>query len=311
VLRALPLIEASSAEYRRQRQCFSCHHQALPILTAIEAQLHGFAINEDNFKAQLEHTAAHLRRGRSAYAEGRGQGGQVDTAGWALWSLARGEQAGDETSEAIVNYLIKTQHDHGYWEPTGRGRRPTQGSDFTTTFLALYGIAEFATADQASAADQRLQRVKAWLNETEVADTEDRVFQLRALDQVGADRDVMQSAAGELLQLQREDGGWSQEDGLESDAYATGTVLTALHDTNSLDAEHAAYARGVAYLLTTQRSDGSWKVATRATPIQTYFESGFPYEKDQFISMAASCWATMALLKACPQERTATTKNQF
>ncbi len=165
----------------------------------------------------------------------------------------------------------------------------------------MYGLSVFATEDQASAADERLQRVKVWLKEAKAADTEDRVFRLRALHEVGADRQTLQTAAAELLRLQRDDGGWSQADGLKSDAYATGTVLAALFDTDTLEAEHAAYRRGVAYLLGSQLSDGSWKVATHATPIQTYFESGFPHEKDQFISMAATCWATVALLKACPQ----------
>jgi hypothetical protein len=30
-------------------------------------------------------------------------------------------------------------------------------------------------------------------------------------------------------------------------------------------------------------------------PVQPYFESGFPHGKSQFISSAATCWATMAL----------------
>jgi hypothetical protein len=39
-------------------------------------------------------------------------------------------------------------------------------------------------------------------------------------------------------------------------------------------------------------------VTSRSTPVQPYFESGFPHGKDQFISIAASNWATMALILA-------------
>ena len=38
-----------------------------------------------------------------------------------------------------------------------------------------------------------------------------------------------------------------------------------------------------------------------STPFQPYFESGFPYRKDQFISTAATAWAATALALACPK----------
>ncbi len=31
-----------------------------------------------------------------------------------------------------------------------------------------------------------------------------------------------------------------------------------------------------------------------------YFTTGFPYKKDEYLSYAASCWATMALLSGMP-----------
>jgi hypothetical protein len=37
-------------------------------------------------------------------------------------------------------------------------------------------------------------------------------------------------------------------------------------------------------------------VLTRSFPFQKYFESGFPYGDNQWISAAASSWATMALI---------------
>ncbi len=63
--------------------------------------------------------------------------------------------------------------------------------------------------------------------------------------------------------------------------------------------------------LRTQREDGSWHVKSRAMKIQPYFESGFPYEHDQWISHAATAWATMALTATARDEspvRTATVR---
>jgi hypothetical protein len=39
-------------------------------------------------------------------------------------------------------------------------------------------------------------------------------------------------------------------------------------------------------------------VRSRAMKIQPYFESGFPYGHDQWISHAATAWATMGLAAA-------------
>ena len=66
------------------------------------------------------------------------------------------------------------------------------------------------------------------------------------------------------------------------------------------------YQRGVGFLLKTQLDDGSWHVRSRSKPFQLYFESGFPHGKDQFISVAASGWATTAL--ALPPSLVATLK---
>jgi hypothetical protein len=54
-------------------------------------------------------------------------------------------------------------------------------------------------------------------------------------------------------------------------------------------------AKGVKFLLGTQSADGSWHVVSRATKFQQYFESGFPYGHDQWISTMATGWAANAL----------------
>ena len=58
------------------------------------------------------------------------------------------------------------------------------------------------------------------------------------------------------------------------------------------------YQRGVAFLLKTQFPDGSWFVRSRAPKFQPYFQSGFPFDHDQWISSSASSWAVMALSHA-------------
>jgi hypothetical protein len=112
-------------------------------------------------------------------------------------------------------------------------------------------------------------------------------------------------AARQLLATQREDGGWSQEDGMESDAYATGQAIYALRRSLTLPAGADVIRRGVRFLLDTQQPDGSWLVATRLhSPAQIsppFFDSGFPHGRQQYASFSGTAWAAMGLLESLPE----------
>src|SRR5262245_65764051 len=128
---------------------------------------------------------------------------------------------------------------------------------------------------------KRIDTVREWLLKTPAKDTEDRVFRLLALQEAGAVNNDINEAVVELVKTQRKDGGWGQLDKLDSDAYATGSALVALHQAKALATNDAVYQRGVAFLLKTQKPDGSWYVHSRSRPFQTYYESVLPYEKAQ------------------------------
>jgi hypothetical protein len=79
-----------------------------------------------------------------------------------------------------------------------------------------------------------------------------------------------------------------------------------------MQATNPVYAKGVKYLLTTQAPDGSWHVKSRSIWLQPYFESGFPYGTDQWISAAGTSWATIALsLTVDPRNSTSTRETQI
>lgn len=296
--RAIPLLESTSAETAQQRTCFTCHGQAMPVVAFVDVAEHGFKIDSKNLRLQLDHTYAHLKKSRKQYQDGRGTGGQVDTAGWALWALEAGEHETDDVTDAVVSYLLSKQKDTGVWKRSSN-RPPSEASDFATTYLALRGLQWFGNDAQQDAIEAVKQKASQWFQQAKPKDTEDRVFQLLSLPYIDAE-----DRADDLIEIlqkeQRQDGGWTQLPDGDSDAYATATVLYALAQAG-VDAVDAGYRRGLDYLLDQQLPDGSWHVTTRSKPIQKYFESGFPHGKDQFISTTASCWATVALLHALPQ----------
>jgi hypothetical protein len=298
IRRAIPLLEQGAAGSAAEKTCFTCHSQALPVLALSEARQRGFQIDENTFQTQLQHTAAHLKRGLAGYKKGRGQGGRVLTAGYALWTLEAGDWKPDEVTSAVVHYLLTYQKDDERWHHGG-SRPPSSGSDFATTYVALRALKVFGTEEQLKETDARLAVVSNWLKKTKPKDTEDQVFRFRAMSYLNADEKLIASSRDELIKAQQRDGGWAQKKDMTSDAYATGSVLVALLRESSEESA-AVVNRGVNYLLDSQLDDGSWHVVTRAKGFQPYFETGFPHGKDQFISTAATAWSTLALTLTLP-----------
>ena len=167
--------------------------------------------------------------------------------------------------------------------------------------MSVRTLAYFATPARRTEYGARVARAAKWLSAQTPLTTEDRVMQLLGLHWADADASTRQRRVRELLQLQRNDGGWAQTPYLASDAYATGQVLYSLRELGVSPTE-SAMQRGSAFLVRTQREDGSWYVKSRAMKIQPYFESGFPFGDDQWISHAATAWATIGLASAAANQ---------
>jgi len=313
VTRSLPPLTKGAAGHRENRSCFACHNQGVPIMAMAVARDRSLSIDGDELKDQLQFIADFLSANKESYLEGKGQGGQADTAGYALVALEMGGWKPDDTTAAVAHYLLRRNADLEHWRANSQ-RPPSEGSHFTTTYVALRGLTKYHTAAQKELFEKRREQVRQWLVKTPARDHEDRVFRLLGLDLASADKDEITAAAKALIDRQRDDGGWAQLDAgepksaTESDAYATGTALVALHQTGGLATNHDIYQRGLRYLLKTQRDDGTWHVASRSKPFQKYFETGFPHGKDQFISSAATGWAATALALAIERSKNAATR---
>jgi hypothetical protein len=293
-----PLLEGSRGHIA-QKTCFACHNQAVPLLALTTARARGFDVPADHADEQATFIADFLDGNRENYLRGKGQGGQADTAAYALWTLELAGRPADETTAAVVEYLLLHNKDLPAWR-TGSNRPPSEASNFTVTFFSLRALHQWGTAAQQGRIARKTESARTWLVQTASKDNEDRVFRLWALREAGAGARQIHHAAQELAAHQRPDGGWGQLDGTAGDAYATGSALTALHLAAGWPTDHPVYRRGAAFLLGNQRADGTWYVKSRSKPFQPYYESGFPHGKDQFISMAASAWAVTALALACP-----------
>ena len=75
---------------------------------------------------------------------------------------------------------------------------------------------------------------------------------------------ALQLEIEKLVARQNKDGGWGQLKDAASDAYATGQVLYALN-VAGVKSDRAEVKRGVTFLVTTQKDDGSWPMTSRPT----------------------------------------------
>lgn len=298
--KSLPLIQkAMQGSLEKRNHCFTCHHQGLGILTLVTAKSRGVAIDEPLLESQVRGAQEFLTKNKERFLEGRGTGGEMDTAGYALWALAAADTKPSEVTSAVATYLLKVQGDSDHWKNSS-SRPPSESSPLTSTYLSLRGLTAFGTSEQQPAIEARRQKTKAWLLQAEARETEELVFRLRSLVLVSPKEADTNAAVEALKKTQKVDGGFSQLPDGESDPYATGSALVALREAGLATAD-PVYQNGLRYLLKAQHEDGSWYVKSRSVPFQTYYESGYPHGKDQFISMMAGCWSTMALLQALPE----------
>jgi hypothetical protein len=219
----------------------------------------------------------------------------IPSMGWEMFDRGMNRVPSDDYSDAVIHYLKAMQEPEGYWKAPEGHRPPMNAGDLQATALAIYSLRHFTPVADRAETDSDLARAAAWLATAQPATTQERAFHLLGLAWANAAPAVIDRAARALAATRREDGGWNQLPTMGSDAYATGQALYALSAAGKTPVDGPIYRKGIEYLLRTQAADGSWHVKTRSIWAQPYFDSGFPYAHDQWISSAGTAWASMAL----------------
>jgi squalene cyclase len=294
VKRSVSLLQEIGPKFIETTGCVSCHHNSLPAMAVAMARERGIKVDERIARENTAATYGKAGMAREKLLYATGIPGDATTVGYILMGLAADKLPADKTTDAMIHYLLGKQSKDGRWKPVSY-RPPMEFSDFTSTAVTLRALQLYAPQGRAEEVAKRAALARKWLAVATPATNEEKSFQLLGLQWANAKKSDLQKAAKGLLAAQRADGGWAQLATLESDAYATGQALIALHQAGGLPVADPVYQRGVKFLLKTQLPDGSWLVRTRAVPFQRYFESGFPHGENQWISAAGSSWATMAL----------------
>ena len=294
---SLPLLQHADTVFLTKAGCISCHNNSLFQMTAAAARPKGFRIDEAAVREQMTRTRAYLESWRERELQDIPIPGRIDTTAYILVGLAAAQYAPDPATDALARYVKRRQFADGAWRIAAH-RPPIESRDIAVTAIALRALQAYAPAPQRAEYDSAIERGATWLASAQATTTEDHAFLLLGLRWAGRSKSAISKAASALIAQQRSDGGWSQLPTLGSDAYATGQALTALAQSGALKPTDPVYEKGVRFLLGTQLEDGSWYVRSRAVPVQPYFDSEFPHGTDQFISAAATNWATTALALA-------------
>ncbi len=299
VERSIALLRKASVVAAANGGCASCHsHNVVDTLerVAVKKGLTG----DEKMTAQRQTLTKAPYFSPANLFERLDPAGSPITTVFALTALANSGYAPDRTTDMVAAHLASQQARNGRWFMSTVARPPIGEGPIAVTAYAIRALKVYAPPGRQADMDERIARASAWLASEKPVTSEDRNMQL--LGSLWAGRDAAERArlAKAILAKQRPDGGWGQTDHLQSDAYATGVSLFALSEAGGLGPNHAAYRRGVAFLLSTQRPDGSWYVKSRAVKFQPFFDGGFPYGHDQWISSMATGWAAAALAAALP-----------
>ncbi len=297
--RGLGFLVKEALAWKNNHNCVSCHHASLVIWSMFEAKQFGHAVNEPVL-AELTRWVAESGDGKTGVPRPAGVPKALNAkAVWFALALSANPKP-DAATQHGLKLLWKTvendQTEQGSWAAWPETRPPLFGnSDDSMTALATLALMPAAASGDAQAVVARDKGVK-WLADFKTDDDPQSVA-MRLVLWKKLHRPAEESAplARRIIERQNADGGWSQTKGMASDAWATGQALYALAYAGMKPTE-TAITKAHAFLIQTQRADGSWPMTSRPTkPGGSGSTSLIP------ITGAGSAWAILGLVRSSGQ----------
>lgn len=299
--KALAFLEASSAAWRADKKCVTCHQVPFTIWALTEARGRGFAVDA---KKLDDLTAWAFDFCATNEYEGKKTGGFHLTSVFLVLS----QQGTPPRADALKTYpffetlFAQRQLASGAWREGNQVKLPgaEREADEVDTMWTLLALRELERHDAALPPDTlrglaaEREKARAFLNDAKAGRRTDWLA-LRAL--VAHDHGPVPRPAAALVELralQNADGGWGYVRGGESDPHTTGECLYALTALGA-PADDPAVRRALVYLLRTQRADGSWESRSR----QAFATR--PDKVNEVTSHWGSGWATIGLLRTLPR----------
>ncbi|HEY7315104.1 MAG TPA: prenyltransferase/squalene oxidase repeat-containing protein [Gemmataceae bacterium] len=304
VERGLVFLEKDAAKWRKERKCSTCHHGTMTVWALTEAKSQGYTVAAETLADVVKWTKERLKD-IDKPRDTRPGWKMVSTPAVYLAVMAQAtpkqESISADELKQIAGHLLRHQESDGSWAwssaPLQNRPPPVFESDEVVTLLAYLALGPQVPADpkEKSAAREGRQKAAIWLAKTKPSDTT-QAAALRLLVKVreGEPAKNVQPDIDAFLARQNKDGGWGQLKDLPSDAYATGQALYVL-SLAGVKPDRMQIRRGVAFLATNQKEDGSWPMTSRAHPGAKPMTNPVP------ITYFGSTWATLALMRSAPK----------
>jgi hypothetical protein len=293
--RGLRFLAKDALAWRDKHNCVSCHHASLVVWSMREAKERGHGVDE-TVLAELTKWVAESGDGKTGVARPAGVPKALNPkAVWFALALSADPKP-DAVTRKGLELLWKTvktdQTDNGSWSSWPETRPPIFGnSDESMTALATLAMLSAAATGDAEARVVRDKGVK-WLVGTKTDfDSQSIALRLVLWTKLGRPVNEWQPLVRLIKERQNADGGWSQTKDMASDAWASGQALYALAHAG-VKPDDPAIQRGHAFLIKTQREDGSWRMTSR--PVKP----GGPGSNSLIpITGAGTAWAVLGLVQ--------------
>ncbi|MBM4069192.1 MAG: terpene cyclase/mutase family protein [Planctomycetes bacterium] len=294
--RGLGFLVKDALAWKATHKCVSCQHAALVIWSMREARQRGHAV-DDPVLAELTKWVAESGDGKTSVPRPKGLPKALNAkAVWFALVLAadpKPDAAVHKSLTALWNTVKSDQAEKGNWVSWPETRPPIFGnSDDSMTALATLALLPAVATGLDGAKAARDKGVR-WLTETRTDDDPQSIaMRLVLWKRLGRPAKEWEPLARRIKERQNADGGWSQAKNMASDAWASGQALYALAHAGS-SARDPAVARGQAFLVKTQRANGSWPMTSRPTkPGDTGSPGLIP------ITGAGSAWGVLGLVRS-------------
>jgi squalene-hopene/tetraprenyl-beta-curcumene cyclase len=304
VERGLTFLQADAVKWRKERACATCHHGTMTVWALVEAKANKYPVDAAALADMTQWTRERLKD-IDKPRDTRPGWNMVNSPAVYLAAMAQAVPAQqavpDDELKRIAGHLLRHQEADGSWSwasaPAKNRPPPFFESDEVVTLLASMALGPFVAKDAGAKSPERDARARAaaWLAKNQSNDTTQAaavrlLFKVRA----GEPAKVLAPEIDALLRRQNKDGGWGQLRELPSDAYATGQALYVL-SLAGVKKDRDEIRRGVAFLVGSQKDDGSWPMNRRGHPGVTPGPNTVP------IIYFGSAWATLGLMRSVPK----------